>query len=502
MSFWAHERCVVLEFRRRRSTVQASPAILNHLATTWPTTRYLLRLCAIPLLHPPGNTAMCISKPSTGKKNIVKTRSGRPVRAKQHLPSSLAIVLDPTPPAAPVKKSSTRNVAMRTSTRSAGRKKGGKQLLRTSSSITPVPSTTPTSSSRQSFPSQLHHMLDDAERKGFDDIVSWQPHGRCFVVHKVKEFVEQILPNYFRQSKFPSFQRQLNLYEFSRITQGKDRNAYYHDRFLRGMPDLSERMNRCKVKGTRVRHAPQPELEPDFYSYPPLSVKNSVSSSSTKKKNKKKPRRSSGLPKSSYATNRTDCIVKESMSKGLKISNSLPFVCNKSALVTPPDTPREQQGPHTFLAQSLLLDPNGTCIAAEESIGLTSAPPATRDDILAILGDAQDTTFSSVGAGQPPVLGQAPSVREAAVNDTSWPSLEWPERDESQDLSHHSTSTVTSTSGTDSCTGSSSVLSSEAPIGITNTSMQRVNSIIFFEGKPFHYMESDAIHIPLVCGHP
>lgn len=458
-----------------------------------------MRLCAIPLLHPSGNTAMCISKPSTGKKNIVKTRSGRPVRAKQHLPSSLAIVLDPTPPAAPVKKSSTSNTTMRTSTRSAGRKKGGKQLLRTSSSITPVPSTTPTSSSRQSFPSQLHHMLDDAERKEFDDIVSWQPHGRCFVVHKVKEFVEQILPNYFRQSKFPSFQRQLNLYEFSRITQGKDRNAYYHDRFLRGMPELSEHMNRCKVKGTRVRHAPQPELEPDFYSYPPLSVKNSVSSSSTKKKNKKKPRRSGGLPKSSCVTNRTDYIARKSISKGLEISNSLSFVCNKPALVTPPDTPREQEDPQTFLAQSLLLDPDG--ITAEEPIGLTSAPLATRDDFLAILDDAQDTTFSSVGAGQPPVLGQAPSAREAAVN-TSWPSLEWPERDESQDLSHHSTSAVTSTSGTDSCTDSSSVLSSETSIGITNTSMQRVNSIVFFEGKPFHYMESGAVHVPLVCGHP
>ena len=101
-----------------------------------------------------------------------------------------------------------------------------------------------TSSSRQSFPSQLHHMLDDAELKGFDDIVSWQPHGRCFVVHKVTEFVDQILPNYFRQSKFPSFQRQLNLYEFSRITRGKDRNGYYHDRFLRDMPELSECMNK------------------------------------------------------------------------------------------------------------------------------------------------------------------------------------------------------------------------------------------------------------------
>jgi hypothetical protein len=31
---------------------------------------------------------------------------------------------------------------------------------------------------------------------------------------------------------------------------------------------------------------------------------------------------------------------------------------------------------------------------------------------------------------------------------------------------------------------------------ISDASIERVNSIVFFEGKPFHYMESDAV-IPL-----
>jgi HSF-type DNA-binding len=49
----------------------------------------------------------------------------------------------------------------------------------------------------------------------------WQPHGRCFMVHDMKEFVSSMLPLWFRQSKFASFQRQLNLYGFQRLTQGK-----------------------------------------------------------------------------------------------------------------------------------------------------------------------------------------------------------------------------------------------------------------------------------------
>jgi hypothetical protein len=46
----------------------------------------------------------------------------------------------------------------------------------------------------QNFPVKLHYMLSELESDGLDDIVSWQPHGRCFVVHKQKEFVDKILP--------------------------------------------------------------------------------------------------------------------------------------------------------------------------------------------------------------------------------------------------------------------------------------------------------------------
>lgn len=73
-----------------------------------------------------------------------------------------------------------------------------------------------------------------------------QPHGRCFHVHKPQDFVEQIMPKYFRQSKLTSFQRQLNLYGFSRITAGDDRGGYYHELFLRNKVFLCQNMvRRC-----------------------------------------------------------------------------------------------------------------------------------------------------------------------------------------------------------------------------------------------------------------
>ena len=44
------------------------------------------------------------------------------------------------------------------------------------------------------FPDKLHYMLSRMHEEDTEDIVSWQPHGRCFTVHKPKEFVSEIMP--------------------------------------------------------------------------------------------------------------------------------------------------------------------------------------------------------------------------------------------------------------------------------------------------------------------
>jgi len=42
--------------------------------------------------------------------------------------------------------------------------------------------------------------------------VSWQPHGRSFLVHDQDRFSRELLPLWFRQSRYQSFLRQLNIY--------------------------------------------------------------------------------------------------------------------------------------------------------------------------------------------------------------------------------------------------------------------------------------------------
>ena len=121
------------------------------------------------------------------------------------------------------------------------------------------------------FPVLLHRLMEDSEVKGFSNIISWQPHGRAFLIHDPKTFVGDVLPLYFKHSKLSSFQRQLSLYGFVRLTSdGPDRGAYYHECFLRFRPFLCSMIQRTRVKGTWVRTSSSPESEPNFYLMEPV----------------------------------------------------------------------------------------------------------------------------------------------------------------------------------------------------------------------------------------
>lgn len=121
------------------------------------------------------------------------------------------------------------------------------------------------------FPEKLMNMLEN-ESVHRPDIVSWSVHGRSFVVRRPRAFALEVMAGYFRQSKITSFQRQLNLYGFRRITQGRDAGAYYHEMFLRGKPHLLAKMVRQKVKGTGHKQPTDVSSEPNFYAMPCLGV--------------------------------------------------------------------------------------------------------------------------------------------------------------------------------------------------------------------------------------
>ena len=125
------------------------------------------------------------------------------------------------------------------------------------------------------FPLKLHFMLDKIEESGRSDIVSWQPHNRSFLVHNADAFARDVMPNFFRQTKYSSFQRQLHMYGFQRISAGPDKGAYYHECFIRGKPSLCNHMVRKRVNGKGCRQPSNPSKEPNFYDMNPIILEKS-----------------------------------------------------------------------------------------------------------------------------------------------------------------------------------------------------------------------------------
>jgi len=95
------------------------------------------------------------------------------------------------------------------------------------------------------FPQRLMDLLSNEEHV---DIITWLPHGKAFIIYKKKKFAAEVLPKYFKQSKFTSFTRKLNRWGFTRVTRGPETGAYYHKFFQRDEPRLCMQMSCQNVR--------------------------------------------------------------------------------------------------------------------------------------------------------------------------------------------------------------------------------------------------------------
>jgi hypothetical protein len=60
------------------------------------------------------------------------------------------------------------------------------------------------------FPERLFEMLEQVDLIGMAHVVSWQPHGRAFLVHRPQEFVAEVMPRYVQSYyDYSGFQRLL-----------------------------------------------------------------------------------------------------------------------------------------------------------------------------------------------------------------------------------------------------------------------------------------------------
>ena len=92
----------------------------------------------------------------------------------------------------------------------------------------------------QHFPTNLHILLNEAEKQGHKHIVLWWEQGLSFKIHDQDALVP-LLGKYFCMTKFEPFLRELESYGFHR--KGV-KGGFFHPYFKRERPSLRFQMTR------------------------------------------------------------------------------------------------------------------------------------------------------------------------------------------------------------------------------------------------------------------
>jgi len=180
-----------------------------------------------------------------------------------------------------------------------------------------------------------------------------------------------------------SFQRQLALYGFVRITRKDhpDRGAYYHELFLRGRPDLISRLFRTRVKGTGCKAPASPETEPNFYRMPTCGASSSFHPSyaaSPQASPTSSPYASPNCPPLTTSTSVLTLVSSEDQSMGGTVVTDEEMMpgssnCDETASNTSGSSPSSSyHHPHYYYYQRRLSDDYNDTPSQEDGVLSTS----------------------------------------------------------------------------------------------------------------------------------
>ena len=117
---------------------------------------------------------------------------------------------------------------------------------------------------KQPTPAFLEKLFDILEdNRSYSHLIAWQPDGNSFIIKKVNEFSEIVLPRYFKHSNIQSYIRQLNMYGFSKTRHDSNHHEFTHKLFQRGRRDLlplirrktQQNSSKAATAGTPTAHS-------------------------------------------------------------------------------------------------------------------------------------------------------------------------------------------------------------------------------------------------------
>jgi len=100
--------------------------------------------------------------------------------------------------------------------------------------------------------------MDVLSLKNHNDVITWFPAGKSFVILKSDQFTKQILFDFFNETNFKCFIENLFSWGFKCLVGSAKNAAFYHDMFLRDQPQLCKQMrmnsisvNECDISKTK-----------------------------------------------------------------------------------------------------------------------------------------------------------------------------------------------------------------------------------------------------------
>ncbi|KAM3141493.1 hypothetical protein pb186bvf_006357 [Paramecium bursaria] len=115
-------------------------------------------------------------------------------------------------------------------------------------------------------PSFLVKTYEILENKGLSDIISWNNEGNAFLVYNTNELASKVLANYFKHKNYPSFLRQLNMYNFKKSKNQYGQSEFRHKWFRRGLKSMLQYIRRRNQEEAEVKvETKEKDLELDSY---------------------------------------------------------------------------------------------------------------------------------------------------------------------------------------------------------------------------------------------
>jgi len=120
------------------------------------------------------------------------------------------------------------------------------------------------------FPEKLMTMMEYAEIESKDDrdsyCIAWLTEGKSFIIRNPDEFTRNILPKFFKATKFSSYTRKLYRWGFRQLNRGiglDDPIIFGNDLFQRDHRELMVKMRSVTAASTRKMHHTEPN-DPSF----------------------------------------------------------------------------------------------------------------------------------------------------------------------------------------------------------------------------------------------